>query len=248
MLRHLAWQQRLHRGTLKEMSGPKTWLSRRVEDAVRRGFERAYQSVRVDPERYLFHLRAAHGLPIVSFRGIATLPIETVDAVADETIRAAMKLAAAEGAGLGMGGLITLVPDLSILAVITFRTIQKLSLIYGFEYNTDEEIAELWVAAASAAGVDLGREVLEKEVVQRFVPRVLRRIAVQASSEIVDKWAGRIIPLASSAIGAGLNYFFVRAWGERAKAHFREKQLSVRDQMRLEAREQALLPVAEPPR
>ena len=227
------------------MAGAKTWLSRRVEDAVRRGFERAYESVRVDPERYLFHLRSAHELPIASFRGIATLPIETVDEVADQTIRAGMKLAAAEGAGLGLGGLFTLVPDLSILAVITFRTIQKLSLIYGFEYNTDEEIAELWMAAASAAGVDIGREVLEKEVVQRFVPRVIRRIAVQASGEIVDKWVGRIIPLASSAIGAGLNYYFVRAWSERAKAHFRNKHMKVREQMALEAQQQALLPSGE---
>jgi len=227
------------------MTGAKTWLSRRVEDALRRGFERAYESVRVDPERYLFHLRAAHGLPIASFRGLATLPIQTVDEVADQTIRAGMKIAAAEGAGLGVGGLITLVPDLSILAVITFRTIQKLSLIYGFEYNTAEEIAELWVAAASAAGVDIGREVLEKEIVQRFVPRVIRRIAVQASGEIVDKWVGRIIPLASSVIGGGLNYFFVRAWGERAKMHFRDKHVRMREQMALEAREQALLPTQE---
>ena len=47
------------------------------------------------------------------------------------------------------------------------RTIQKLSLIYGFEFNTEEEIAELWIAAASAAGVDISRELLEKEVVNR---------------------------------------------------------------------------------
>jgi len=32
----------------------------------------------------------------------------------------------------------------------------------------------------------------------------------------VEKWAGRVIPLASSAIGAGLNYWFVRA-GEDAR-------------------------------
>jgi hypothetical protein len=139
-----------------------------------------------------------------------------------------MKLAAAEGAGFGLGGILTMVPDLSILAGITLRTIQKLSLLYGFEYNTDEETAELWIAAASAAGVDISREVLEKEVVNRFVPKVIQRIAVQASKEAVEKWSGRIIPIASSAIGAGLNYFFVRAWGQRAQAHFREKHIEIR--------------------
>ncbi len=232
------------------MGDERSWLSRRVEEALQKGFERAYESLRVDPERYLWHLRAAHGLPIATFQGMATLPIETVDQVADETIRAGMKFAATEGAGLGLGGMFTLVPDLSILAVITFRTVQKLSLIYGFEYNTDDEMAELWMAAASAAGLDVGREFVEKEVVQRLVPRVIRRIAVQASGEMVEKWAGRVIPVLSSAIGAGLNYYFVRAWGERAKAHFREKHLRVREQLTLEARQQRdaqLLPPAPHP-
>jgi hypothetical protein len=108
------------------------------------------------------------------------------------------------------------------------RTIQKLSLIYGFEFNTDDEVAELWIAAASAAGVDISRELIEKEVVNKFVPRVIQRIAAKASGEVVEKWAGRVIPLASSAIGAGLNYWFVRAWGARAKAHFRERHLLLR--------------------
>jgi uncharacterized protein (DUF697 family) len=139
-----------------------------------------------------------------------------------------MKLAAAQGAGFGLGGILTMVPDLGILAGITLRTIQKLSLIYGFEYNTDEETAELWIAAASAAGVDISREVLEKEVVNRFVPKMIQRIAVQASKEAVEKWSGRVIPVASSAIGAGLNYYFVRAWGQRAQAHFRDKHIELR--------------------
>jgi len=93
-----------------------------------------------------------------------------------------MKLAAAEGAGFGFGGLLTIIQDFSILAGITLRTIQKLSLVYGFEFNTDEEMAELWIAAASAAGVDLGRDLLERSVVNRFIPRIIQRIAAKASA------------------------------------------------------------------
>jgi len=84
------------------------------------------------------------------------------------------------------------------------------------------------------------RELLEKEVVNKFVPRVIQRIAARASTEVVEKWAGRMIPLISSALGAGLNYWFVRAWGERAKAHFRERHLQLRQQ----AQQQALVPPA----
>src|SRR5947199_2874261 len=104
-----------------------------------------------------------------------------------------MKMAAAEGVGFGLGGLLTIVPDFSILAGITLRTIQRLSLLYGFEYNTDDEMAELWIAAATAAGVDLGRDLLEKNVVNRLIPRIVQRVAAKASTEFVEKWAGRLI-------------------------------------------------------
>ena len=212
-----------------------SWLLRRAEEALRRGFERAYETVRVDPENYLFHLRAAHGLPVTSFQGMYALPVEQLDALAAGTVHAGMKMAALEGAGLGLGGLLTLVPDLGILSVVTLRTVQKLSLIYGFEFNTDEEVSELWIATASAAGVDIGRELVEKEVVNKFVPRVIERIAARASVEVVEKWSARVIPLFSSVLGAGLNYYFVRAWGERAAKHFRARHLQRREQMALPA-------------
>ena len=213
----------------------KSWLRERLEETLRSGLTRAYEKVKVDPAKFLLQLRAAYGLPITSFRGVYSVDLAVIDEVAESVIQSAMKVAAAEGAGLGLGGIMTILPDLSILAGITLRTIQKLSLLYGFEFNTDDEIAELWIAAASAAGVDISRELLEKEVVNRFVPRVIRRMAVQASGEVVEKWAGRLIPVLSSLIGAGLNYYFVRAWGDRARAHFRGKHLDVRHRLAEEA-------------
>jgi hypothetical protein len=208
-----------------------SWIVRRLQEAVNRAFLRAYHTVRVDPGNFLMQLRSAYGVPIADYRGVYTLDVGRLDTLADRIIASGMKMAAVQGAGFGLGGLLTIVPDLSVLAAVTMRTIQKLSLVYGFEYTTDDEIAELWVAAASAAGVDISRELLEKEVVNKFVPRVIRRIAVKASSEMVEKWAGRLIPLASSVIGAGLNYYFVRAWGVRAKHHFRKKHLEMRQRM-----------------
>jgi hypothetical protein len=213
----------------------KSWLRTRVEKALVKGLTRAYSTVQVDPEKFLLQLRIAYRMPISGYHGVYSLEMGEIDVVADDVIRGGMKLAAAEGAGFGLGGMITILPDLGILSAITMRTIQKLSLIYGFQFNTDEEIAELWIAAASAAGVDISRELLEKEVVNRFVPKVIQRIAARASTEVVEKWAGRMIPLVSSALGAGLNYWFVRAWGVRAKAHFRDRHLKLRQQAAGEA-------------
>jgi hypothetical protein len=229
----------------------RSWLRRRVEAALAKGLNRAYTTVRVDPDKFLMQLRAAYRVPISGYHGVFSLEIQELDIVAESIIRSGMKMAAVEGAGFGLGGLITIVPDLGVLSAITMRTIQKLSLLYGFQFNTDDEIAELWIAAASAAGLDMSREIVEKEVVQRFVPRVIQRIAAKTSAEMVEKWAGRLIPLASSAIGAGLNYWFVRAWGERARIHFRQRHLEMRQQARnappmLEAQTPAVLPAQDP--
>jgi len=225
----------------------KSWLRRRVETALTTGFNRAYTTVRVDPDKFLLQLRAGYRVPISGYHGVFSLEIHELDVVAESIIRGGMKMAAVEGAGFGLGGLITIVPDLGVLSAITMRTVQKLSLLYGFQFNTDDEIAELWIAAASAAGLDVSREFVEREVVQRFVPRVIQRIAAKASAEMVEKWAGRVIPLASSAIGAGLNYWFVRAWGERARAHFRQRHLQLRQAERDKALpiEQKTLPSVE---
>ena len=208
----------------------KGWVRLRLEGAVRSAFMKAYQTVKVDPDRYLEHLRVAYDLPALTYGGVYSVNPEILDHIAGQTIRVSMRIAAASGSGLGMGGMFTIVPDLGILAAITLRMLQKLSLIYGFPYNTEEEEAELWIAAASAAGVDISREVLEKQFVSRFVPRLIQRIAARASGEIVEKWTARLIPVISSVIGAGLNYYFVKVWGERAIGHFRQKHLQLRRQ------------------
>jgi hypothetical protein len=208
----------------------KGWARRRLEDAIRAAFMKAYHTVKVDPDKYLEHLRVAYDLPTITYDGVYSVDPEVLDHIAGQTIRASMRVAAAAGSGLGMGGMFTMLPDLGILAAVTLRMLQKLSLIYGFPYNTEQEEAELWIAAASAAGVDISRELLEKQFVSKFVPRVIQRIAARASGEIVEKWTARLIPVVSSVIGAGLNYYFVKVWGQRAVAHFRQKHLQVRQQ------------------
>jgi uncharacterized protein (DUF697 family) len=205
-----------------------SWMSDRLRRTILAGLRRAYARVRVDPDEYLVRLRTAHGLGIQSYEDMFSVELEVLDSLADRTISAARKVAALEGAGLGMGGMLTLLPDMSILSAIVIRMLQKLSLIYGFTYSTDEEVAALWLAAATAAGLDLGREVVEKEALERFVPRVMERIAAKMSAEVAEKWSARLIPVLSGALGGALNYYFIRQWGRRAKQYFREKHRQAR--------------------
>lgn len=153
------------------------------------------------------------------------MSLEYISIIARDTLAASMRLAALEGTGLGLGGLLFIVPDMGILSAITIRLIQKLSLLHGFEYATEEESVMLWMAAASAAGVDLGREFLEKQAADRIVPRIIERMAVRMSAEVAEKWGSRILPTIGGVIGGTLNYYFVREWGRRAQEHFRQRYL-----------------------
>ena len=162
---------------------------------MKAGLLRAYRGVGVNPDKFLHHLRRAYGLPITSFRAMNTLPLPVVDYLADKTIRASMKMAMLEGAGTGLGGVLSVLPDVGFLGGITWRMIQKLSLIHGFEYASEDDKADLLLAAASAAGVDMGKDLVRKQVIERFVPRIVERIAIQAGGEIAENGLVRLVPV-----------------------------------------------------
>src|SRR5579863_223249 len=195
-------------------------LSKAFKTAAVGGFERAYRQVRVDQAKYMRHLQRAHRLPIESWEEMFLLGPRVLDPIAQRTISAASKIAALEGMGLGLGGFLTIVPDMGVLSAITLRMMQKLSLLYGFDYATEDEMVALWMATASAAGLDLGRDFIEKQAMERLVPRIIDRIAVKVGAEVAEKWAARIVPVVSAGAGGALNYYFVRAWGRRAQRHF----------------------------
>jgi uncharacterized membrane protein YebE (DUF533 family) len=65
-------------------------------------------------------------------------------------------------------------------------------------------------------------------MIEKLAPRIATRLAVHLGEESAEKWVGRLVPLASSAIGGALNYSFVKSWGRRVHRHLREKHLAER--------------------
>lgn len=211
----------------RALSPPSSLLARRISRVLETSLTRAYGRFSVNPSRYLNELRKAHGLPITVYEDVYSLHPDALDHVAGRVIAGTRKLAIVEGAGFGLGGAITLLPDLSFLGVITFRLIQKLGLVYGFEHSTEEEKAELWLAAASAAGVDVGRDWIKKQVIERLA----ERIAEKAGSELAEKIAGGLVPVLGAGFGAVLNAYFITGWGRRAHGYFRDKHLEWRQRL-----------------
>jgi uncharacterized protein (DUF697 family) len=203
-------------------------MGRGLNRVLRFGLKRGLRSVEVNPEDFRRQLADKHALWVPNFSRMQDVPVERLDEIAQKLIRDAERLALAEGAGFGLGGMITLLPDASILTAITLRLIQRLCLLYGFETRGQDERVELWMAAATATGVDYGKDLVEKQMFEKLAPRIARRLAVKLGEETAEKWVGRMIPLASSAIGGILNFSFVRTWGRRVQRNLREKHLAMR--------------------
>jgi hypothetical protein len=195
---------------------------------LRFGLFRGLRSVEIDPEDFRDYLANKHRLHVSDFRNMHQVPIERLDAIAKIMIRDAQRLALAEGAGFGLGGMITLIPDAGLLTIITLRLIQRLCLLYGFASSTPEDKRELWLAAAAATGIDFGKDLAEKQVIEKLAPRIAERLAIKFGEEAAEKWVGRLIPLASSVIGGALNFTFVRSWARRVQRNLRARHLANR--------------------
>ena len=220
---------------------PRSLAGRTVGRFLRFGMLRGLRSVEVNPENFRRSLAEKHGLWVPHFGRMRDVPIEKLDAIAERMIHDAQRLAMAQGAGFGLGGVLTLIPDASFLTIITLRLIQRLCLLYGFEENEQERRVQMWLAAAAATGIDFSKDLAEKQMIEKLAPRLASRLAIRIGEESAEKWIGRIVPLASSAIGGALNYSFVKTWGRRVQKHLREKHLAERGEAM--AREKTLRPV-----
>jgi uncharacterized protein (DUF697 family) len=205
-----------------------SFAGRSLGRVLRFGMRRGLRSVEVNPEDFRRQLANKHALWIPNFSRMQDVPLERLDEIAKSLIRDAERLALAEGAGLGLGGMITLLPDAGLLTAITLRLIQRLCLLYGFETRGHDQRMGLWMAAAAATGVDYGKDLAEKQIFEKLAPRIVERLAVKLGEETAEKWVGRLIPLASSAIGGALNFSFVRTWGRRVQRNLRARHLSTR--------------------
>lgn len=212
----------------KSQRSRKSLAGRTVGRFLRFGMLRGLRSVEVDPEEFRQQLANRYNLWVPHFERMRDVPIEQLDMIAARLIQDAQKLALAQGAGFGLGGVLMVLPDASLLTVITLRLIQRLCLLYGFEEHDSERRLQMWMAAAGAAGIDFGKDLAEKQLAEKLAPKIAGRLALRIGEESAEKWVARMVPLASSAIGGALNYTFVRGWGRKVQRYLRERHLQER--------------------
>src|ERR1700683_2891045 len=105
------------------------WLADVARNSARTAFRHAYQHVQIDQAKYFRHLEGVYRLPIRSWQDMQHIDQRVLNPIADRVVTTATRAAALEGLGLGMGGMLTLLPDMGVLSAITIRMLQRLSLI-----------------------------------------------------------------------------------------------------------------------
>jgi hypothetical protein len=200
-----------------------------------------------DPDVLRQHQKHDHSIHTLA--DIHDAPLREKDHVATHFAKQYRHRAALTGAVTALpGGLWALVgmgADVQLTAIYAVRMAAKIAQSYGYDTSIVEEQAHLADVLALAAGVDslrgIGNWVAREGLVQLLpdvLPRVLARMSVVLTAEQTAKWAGRIIPGVAAAIGASVDYAFLRAAGERAIAHYHNRALS----------DAAALPAAPAPR
>jgi uncharacterized protein (DUF697 family) len=180
-----------------------------------------------DSESFWHQLADKHGVWLPELSRIKDVPLERLDAIAKTLIRRAERTAFVQGVGFGFGGIATVLPDASFLSAIILRLTRRLCLLYGIETHDANARAEMWKAAAAAAGVDYTKGFTEKHLLKKFAPQIVEHLAPKIGSEVAAKLATRFVPIANSAIGGAVNFSFVRAWGRRLQRELRARYLSL---------------------
>lgn len=130
------------------------------------------------------------------------------------------------GAATGVGGFVTIVPDLAALAWIQSRMVFFIAASFGFDPRDPMRPAELLVLQGLYSDPESARQALDgagQTVVQAYVgskmgrdEAMAGRLAKMVGRRVARRFAGRLIPFAAIAFNAIGNERETRALADRA--------------------------------
>ena len=174
-------------------------------------------------------LEAAHaqGLDVESVEDLREHPLQDLDELSRARIAEGPLLAALSGGGTGLGGLFLIAADIPLLFLINLRLIQQIGACYGLPMRSPEYapvVLSIFNAAAannrdargmamrevSVAAAALAGQTRYKGRVRGTLSDQSRHLARELAKNMVGRKLLQTIPLAGSAVGAGINYWFTR--------------------------------------
>jgi hypothetical protein len=180
-----------------------------ADEAIRKPPQRLWDRLRADPLRAPEHVALAaseYHAPAAATWADRRKRVYGTDpkALAQMARRRHVNLASVEGAATGVGGFITLIPDLLGLAWIQSRLVFFIAAAYGFDPRDPMRPAELLVLNGLYDDPGAARKALDgigTTVVEAYVGGKLTRdetlafkLAKSVGKSTTKKFAGRMIP------------------------------------------------------
>jgi hypothetical protein len=156
----------------------------------------------------------------------------TPEKLAKIAFRKHVRLARLEGATLGVGGAITAAPDFVALLWIQSRMVFYIAAAYGYDPRHPMRPAELLAlqgvydtpaeARETLDGVGrlMAQKMVEKALASRNDDRLHTRLAKYVAKRMARRYAGKLIPLIGSPIGAIQNGAVTKELGRRTLAYY----------------------------
>jgi hypothetical protein len=178
------------------------------------------------------------------------LPLARCDELALSVQRWAVGMAAGEGAATGAAGLVGLVLDIPAALLLSFRTIYKIGLCYGYVPNPrDVDFVHGVMAAAGAntmqeklaalACLQAIRGVLHQQSWRMMASRAaehafsregailaVRALARQLGVNLTKRKALQAIPVLGALVGASVNAWYIRDVASSARRAYQERWLA----------------------
>lgn len=188
------------------------------------------------------------GLEVEAIEDLRNEDLEVLDAIAREQFSLSSVIAAIEGIGTGLGGVVLIAADIPLLFTINLRMIQHIAASYGFRLDDESykplilSVFNVASSGSSEAKVDAIREI--SVAAAAFANDLDYRGRVRGSfrdqnrhlpREIVKNVLGRklaqMIPIAGAAVGGGINYWFTNECANTAHMLFRALYLERKDRL-----------------
>jgi hypothetical protein len=191
------------------------------------------ERLRAEPERAPEHiaLAAADRFAPQAERWVSLWSGHEPDELARVAYRKHVRLARVEGAALGLGGILTAVPDLVALAWIQCRMVFYIGAAHGYDPRHPMRPAELlaiqevYPTAAEArealdgVGRHMALALAEKAMAGRD-QALIERLTRYAARRVARRAAGRLVPLIGAPIGAVQNGNATGEVGRRALRYY----------------------------
>ena len=200
-----------------------------VSERIGRPPESLIARLRAEPDRAPEHLAlaAAERFGPQAERWVALWSGREPDELAKVAYRKHVRLARLEGAALGLGGVVTAIPDLVALAWIQSRMVFYIAAAYGYDPRHPMRPAELLAiqdvyptAADARSALDgVGKRMavaLAEKGLRGRDQALLERLTRYAARRVAKRAAGRRVPLLGAPIGAVQNGNATAEVGQKA--------------------------------